>query len=341
MNKRFAIAGMMVCLLAWAVPGFGLEPEEAENLVFYFENDTFGGTDENYSNAVKISWTSEDIDEYTDGYEPGDVPVLGGFWSGEGYQRNFGFSVGQNIYTPEDTDTEELVEDDRPYAGLLYLAFALHRKTPKILDTLELTLGLVGPASLAEESQKLVHDILDIDSPEGWDNQLDNEPGIALTWQRSWRAVADGGSFGWGWDLIPHFGVTLGNISTFANAGFGLRFGYNVPQDFGTSLIRPAATVLVPTAESDPRLSQKRDFGIVWFARAEGRGVAYNVFLDGNTFEDSHSVDKEYFVADLSAGISILYKSVKLSYAQVYRTEEFEEQDGGHTFGSVALSITY
>ena len=341
MKRGVALAGMMLCLLAWAGPGFALEPEEAQNLVLYFENDTFGGTDENYSNAVKITWTSEGVDKYTNGYQPGKVPVLGGFWSGEGYQRNFSISVGQNIYTPEDTDTEELVEDDRPYAGLLYAAFGIHRKTPTILDTLELTLGVIGPASLAEESQKLVHDILDIDSPEGWDNQLDNEPGIALTWQRSWRAAAGGGASGWGWDLIPHFGLTAGNISTFANGGFGFRFGYNVPQDFGTSLIRPAGAILVPSAESDPRLSEKRDFGIVWFVGAEGRAVAYNVFLDGNTFEDSHSVDKEYFVADLSGGISLIYKTVKLTYAQVYRTEEFEEQDGGQMFGSVALSITY
>lgn len=29
------------------------------------------------------------------------------------------------------------------------------------------------------------------------------------------------------------------------------------------------------------------------FAGAEGRGVASNIFLDGNTFEDSHTVDRE------------------------------------------------
>lgn len=94
-------------------------------------------------------------------------------------------------------------------------------------------------------------------------------------------------------------------------------------------------------SETDPRLNSKRDFGIVWFAQVEGRAVAYNVFLDGNTFEDSHNVDKEPFVADFSAGISLIYKAFKLTYTHVYRTEEFTEQDGGQVFGSVALSMTF
>ncbi len=342
MKVWITVFHIIFILLAWVMTGLALEADDAESLVIYLENDTFGGTDKNYSNAVKISWTSGDIDEYSDdGFTPKDVPILGSWLSREGYQRNLGLSVGQNIYTPEDTESEELVEDDRPYAGLLYVAFALHRKDEITLDTLELTLGLVGPASLAKESQRLVHDIYRIDSPQGWENQLGNELGVGLSWQRSWRMVTVGGPSGWGWDLIPHLGIAAGNISTYGNTGFEIRFGYNLPRDFGTSLIRPAGNILAPVSAADPRLNSYQNFGIVWFAQAEGRAVAYNVLLDGNTFEDSHSVDKEHFVADFSAGISLIYKAFKLTYSHVYRTEEFTEQDGGQVFGSIAFSVTF
>jgi len=340
---KIGITVLTICFsLSWANTGGALEVEDAENLVIYLENDMFGGTDKNYSNAVKLSWTSGDIDEYgDDGFTPREVPILGRWLSREGYQRNLGFSIGQNIYTPEDTDSKELVEDDRPYAGLLYVAFGLYRKNEIKLDTLELTLGVIGPASLAQDSQRLIHDILGIDSPRGWENQLENEPGFGLSWQRSWRMITVDEPSGWGWDFIPHVGITAGNISTYANTGFDVRFGYNIPRDFGTSLIRPAGNILAPISETDPRLNTKRDFGIVWFVQAEGRAVAYNVFLDGNTFEDSHRVDKEPFIADFSAGFSLVYKVFKLTYTHVYRTKEFTKQNEGQVFGSIALSMTF
>ena len=80
------ITVLTICFsLPWAMTGLALEAEDAENLVLYLENDMFAGTDKNYSNAVKLSWTSGDIDEYSDdGFTPKDVPALGGWLSREG-----------------------------------------------------------------------------------------------------------------------------------------------------------------------------------------------------------------------------------------------------------------
>src|SRR3546814_3846176 len=41
-------------------------------------------------------------------------------------------------------------------------------------------------------------------------------------------------------------------------------------------------------------------FGLYHFVSAEGRLMVRNIFLDGNTFEDSHSVDKYPRVFDRS-----------------------------------------
>ena len=90
----------------------------------YLENDLFGGTDLYYTSGVKISWSSADLQNLAD--SPYASPFLGLFnllpyVNEKAYQKNLLFSLGQNIYTSEDTSTSELITIDWPYAGYVYL----------------------------------------------------------------------------------------------------------------------------------------------------------------------------------------------------------------------------
>lgn len=179
------------------------------------------------------------------------------------------------MYTPRNTSIQALIVDDRPYTGWTYLSAALHSKNMDLLNTFELSLGIVGPASQAEEVQTRVHELIDDQDPQGRDNQLKNEPGLMLVWQRFWRILRHHfGGVGFAWDLIPHAGVSLGNVFTYANLGEEIRFGYNLPVDFGTSLIRPGGGTSPPVGRQDPHLSAVSDFGIAFFAGVDGRAVA-------------------------------------------------------------------
>lgn len=320
-------------------------PQNRSTLIFYLENDAFAGTDQNYTNAVKFSWISRHLEKVEGGRGLAN-------WSQwfidrttavdhDEYMHNLALSFGQNIYTPRDTFVPTLIEYDQPYAGWTYLSAALHSQNFKLLNSLELSLGIIGPASLAEETQKIVHEWIDSDEPQGWDNQLSNEPGLMLTWQRFWRILRQPVGNGFAYDVIPHAGVTLGNVFTYANLGGELRFGYNLPADFGTSLIRPGGGTASPVSIGDPRLESFSKFGFSLFAGLDGRAIARNIFLDGNTWKESHSVDKNYFVADIASGVSVVYKPVKLTYTHVYRTKEFKDQDGGQFFGSLSISLTF
>jgi lipid A 3-O-deacylase len=64
------------------------------------------------------------------------------------------YAHGQNIFTPSKIKLEDPPPDDRPYAGWLYGSIGLIAETGQRLDVLDLTLGIVGPASLAEETQR-------------------------------------------------------------------------------------------------------------------------------------------------------------------------------------------
>jgi len=71
-----------------------------------------------------------------------------------GFQHAVSFSIGQNIYTPEDLERSDLIQDDRPYAGITYLAIGFHSKNSHRMDSLELDLGIVGPIPMPSSAKK-------------------------------------------------------------------------------------------------------------------------------------------------------------------------------------------
>jgi len=134
--------------------------------------------------------------------------------------------------------------------------------------------------------------------------------------------------------VLPHFGGALGNVFTYGAAGLTLRLGTDLEDDFGPPRIRPS---LPGSAYFSPGK------GFTWyvFAGLEGRAVLYNIFLDGNVFSDSHSVDKKPFVGDLQAGLVIQLDRFRITYTQIFRTKEFDDQADGDLFGSVSLSYHF
>lgn len=319
-----------------------LQPAQFGALTLYFENDAFSSTDRDYTNGMRLSWTSPSLKQFSDDAHVGGVAGLfdGAPWMGDaGYDRNVAISIGQSMFTPVDVRNPALVPNERPYAGWLYVGLGLVWKKPTVKNTLLFNIGVVGPWSLAEETQRLVHDALGQRSPQGWDNQLGNEVGINMSYERKWRLHHNPDNHGMGWDFLPYVGATLGNVYTHGTLGGELRFGHNLPDDFGTGAISDSATTPTPMESSAKPWAHR--FGWHLFARAEGRAVARNIFLDGNTFRNSHSVDKNPFVADLSLGFAINWRNSKLSYAYIYRTCEFKGQPDEQIFGSITLSIFF
>lgn len=317
----------------------------AGTITIYFENDLFTGTDRYYTNGAKISWSSADLEKLAD--TPYASPLLPlfdrvSFLNLEGYQKNLTFSLGQNIYTPDNTEAFDVVPGDRPYAGWLYLGVGVAWKNASVRNSLVLNIGVVGSWSFGEEAQRVVHESRDLAVPNGWDNQLHNELGIVATYERTWRWPHKSDRVGFGYEVLPHAGLALGNVQIYANAGAEARVGFNLPDDFGTPGIAPSATTPTPV-EGDQQATRARkfDLGAYLFARVNGRAVAHNIFLDGNTFGDSASVDRRPLVADLSGGVSVNYGNTKLTYAIVYRTKEFYGQEEGQLFGSVSVNFAF
>ncbi|GAB5413596.1 MAG: lipid A deacylase LpxR family protein [Congregibacter sp.] len=339
--------------ICWAAIGLliggPLQAQEERDwtLNLYLENDLFSQTDRDYTSGVRVSLVSPDLNSYVDDDTLPDWlqsvnKRLNFFHSrSEGLERNLVASLGQTIFTPQDREAVELVENDRPYAAWLFGRLGYQTRSKDQLDTLEFSLGVVGPAALGKEAQDFIHDLRDFERFNGWDNQLENELGIMFLWehrQKMTRIYNRNSQFGF--DLIGHAGVALGNVSTYVNAGAELRIGWAIPDDFGTSSLRPGGDNSTPYSNWSRRKT-KRDWGMHGFLSLDTRLVGQNIFLDGNTFTDSHSVDREPLVADAAIGVSMYYRGFRLSYAQILRSREFREQDETHSYGSLAISYIF
>ena len=347
-KKRRLILVFIILFLPSPSFAEGDEVRKSDTITVYLENDLFGfdNHDRYYTHGTKISWVSRDLTEYRDMVRsPAWLLRLMErlpFVNNAGDVRTVSLSLGQNIYTPENKQRSDLIPDDRPYAGITYLGFGLHSRNRNRMDTLELDLGIVGRHSYAEDCQKELHKWTDSPEPMGWAHQLHDEPVLNVYYERRWRTLQAGSAGGLGFDFIPHAGVAAGNVYTGANVGGQVRFGWHVPSDFGTYLIRPGSGGNAPVDETDPRFSRlSRRFGIHLFFAVDGNAVARNIFLDGNTFRDSHSVDKKPFVADIIGGVGIIIHRFKITYSYVHRTKEFDTQREAQNFGAVSVSFTF
>lgn len=357
-RNTLALLAALALTACLAAPGHAREerdtvaPEQAYTVTFYDENDFFAGTDQHYTNAFRISALSKDLAEYAhDPVIKNHAPWLADLLEEAPFvndrstnsTHNVGFAFGNSIYTPVETRQRNLIREDRPYAGYTYVSLALHAKNATRLDTFETTIGMVGPSAGGKFVQDSWHHLINTYRAKGWHNQIHDEPVIGFTWQHAdrtlYRDLSDDIAPGWAGDVIPHYGGTLGNAYTFANVGGQVRVGKHLPTDFGVSLIRPGSIVGAPGSKDDPQATGELGYNV--FAGVDGRYMARNIFLDGNTWRDSHSVNRIPWVADVYGGASVIWHKMTFTYTHVYRTREFDEQGDGQLYGSFSIGYTF
>lgn len=307
------------------------------------DNDLFAHQDQGYSSGVLLSLVSPNLKDYT-----GDpcLPALARWLNRyleriqpSGFdQQNMVVKIGQGLFTPDDPTRRDLIVDDRPYAGALLASFGYNARKGDRLRSTQLVFGLVGPHAYGKQSQDFIHGIIGSHKFRGWDNQLHDEPVLMLVHERSQRYARHTiGDRGLQWDVINHWGGAVGNFQTNLGAGTELRLGFRLPDDFGSSPVRPAGDNTAPT---ESYRVQSGWAGHVFLA-TDARWVLHDITLDGNTFRDSHSVDKKPLVGEAAIGMAITHDRWKFAFARYYRTREFDGQRSRPSFGSFTISRAF
>lgn len=263
---------------------------------------------------------------------------------------NTGYAVGQNMYTPADISIAAAQPEDRPWAGMLYVSRIARVRYPEPSlkaqreDRIEVSLGIVGPASLAKGTQIAFHKLIEAPRPAGWDHQLKNEPILQLRYETALRWQTKGNHA----DLIPRVRANLGNALTSLEAEVIGRVGWNL-SGFGVGTIVPTAVPLASKAvETPPNDDAKR---LKWFAsgnvflRGATRSVAHNILLDGNTVASNDiRIHRKVLVPEIAAGAELnLVGNLWLSYQFIRRGSEFESRSGrdapAQEFGALTLVL--
>lgn len=346
---------------AFASLPFGVEARAQTPGEFriYLENDSLLNpfptrTDRYYTHGTRLEWLRPE--QRSDAhFLPGvthadwcNLVCGGGFREGN---VNTGYALGQNMYTPEDISIATPQPNDRPWAGLLYgsriarISYEEESLNAQRQDRIELSLGIVGPASLAKEVQIGFHDLIGAGRPNGWDNQLRNEPVLQLRYETAFRwPRTEGGNA----DFIPRVRANLGNALTSLEAEVTGRIGWNL-SGFGVlSIPAPPPPPAFATTRRTNALTGAR-----WlasgnlFLRAGIRAVAHNITLDGNTFvRNDIRIHRKPFVPEIAAGLEVnLVGNFWLTYQFIHRGSEFERRNGrdapAQEFGSLTLAWTF
>lgn len=311
------------------------------------ENDRYYDTDRYYTNGLQLSLVN------AGGSIPSWARRMCRFLNcSDATVRSNVHNLGQLMYTPVVIQQAQPQPLDRPWAGLLYYerGYTLVAPDQQTLTTLTLLAGLTGRASLAEESQKWVHRMMDMPAPQGWENQIGSSLVLMATVERRWavRALKADWSNGTQLRTAAYWRAAIGNAMTHAGIGVAVALGKDLPDVIGATdgiqnRIQSASPIDVACLLSWLRCTT--------FASAELRAIAHNVFLDGRFGRDDPQVDSRPLVAETAVGLRIDLPRTRSSshgpwFVQVKvtrRSREFRSAGPvyAHTFGTITAGVDW
>ncbi len=289
------------------------------------DNDLFAGgeRDRDYTGGFAVAMSGTDA---RDRYASLD-PVLAAIdaavsTSDDEVTLRHSRQIGLMMFTPRDVTRSERIDNDRPYASLLFSTNARVRVAPddRTAWTSSLTVGVLG-LSFTEQLHGAVHDAVGSERPRGYEHQISagGEPTARYTLARHHLLVADPSS---NLDVKTTVQGSVGFL-TEASAAVTMRIGrLGTPWwSFAPELTDYIAAPMPIETSAQPEM--------YLFAGLRVKARAYNAFLQGQ-FRDSavrYSFDEiEPVVVEAWFGVvTQLLENTHVSYTLNYQSAELRE----------------
>lgn len=241
---------------------------------------------------------------------------------------SFSISLNSKLYTPLSNEIY-FNRNDRPYAGLLYLGFAINHRFKNAMESIALDMGLIGTLAAGNEIQNSIHDLIKVKRFKGWNNQVGNEEIVYLNLRYDYlhRFYIFKSSY-FSSDILLKGGIGVGNIAMHSHVGGVLRAGYNLGSNFLVSRI------------DDYHKIYNDKFFVYLFMALQNRFVLFNRLITGtkNNFND---LSISHYIYDFSYGLNIGYKGFSLSSSFNYPSREFTTQIPSNYYGSIGLNFAF
>ena len=327
------------------------QEEQHSYLTFYYENDLFNGEDANYTSggrlsyitpgkpAVDIAFIQHTLDFLSGGEDSSELmKSIWGLNHLSEVEYSYGFALTQLMYTPVEFETPTPPPGERPYVGWLGVSFSIHARDRRTLNSVEISIGTVGPDAFAEDTQDYIHDTIGEDKFQGWDSQMPNEPtlNIVFNQKRRWHLLEDANlPMNLEIDGFHETGVSLGNFLTDIHVGGLIRIGWNLPVEFSDAR-------LTQTAHTQRLFSNGESGGERWsgyaILGARGSAVFHDITIDGPVFRSyDTNIKREPLIGEAYIGFGVRRGNWEFGYVHTYRSKQFESQGDPQGFGSVAI----
>ncbi|TWJ02511.1 hypothetical protein JN11_01484 [Mucilaginibacter frigoritolerans] len=241
-----------------------------------------------------------------------------------------GFETGQKIFNPQSGYVPGPQYIDRPFAGYTYIGSTLnflYKNESNIKVSAQL--GVVGPASGAEQVQTWVHKTFGFYTPGGWQYQIQNN--FELNLSAAYNKLLARASWV---DVSFTSYLNLGN--GFSGAGLGplIRLG-NFNQLFNS-----VSTQSTATKNNSIKKLHKNELYLYYQPLINY--VAYDATIQGGLF-DNHSdpnsqeitKDKEPFIFSNQIGLAFTANRFTFDIAAIFHTLDDKEMVQSHQWGSV------
>lgn len=307
----------------------------ADTFNISWDNDLLLGLDQGYTNGVRLAYLtspSEDKKAVSANISraAGDFfEALPGVDTGSQSQA-VSFSLRQLMVTPADLSLKEPSRNDLPYAGYLFLSSSVWSWDPETITGYGAHVGVVGPESGAEASQKWVHSLTGSEKPRGWDYQLGSDVvgGLQATHARKlWRSGRKGELEQ---ELAWVGSAMASSFRTQARVGGVWRTGKYLSGNFIPDFAGASSTVALPSALNNA------GWGWSVFLGVGLEYVPYS-YLESNAgpyeFEES--------VLQAQVGIGATWQWQNLQAALIARASNGEEESNKDSFSFGTLSLTW
>lgn len=269
-----------------------------------FDNDVAFNSDNQFSNGWSFQ-VHTPVAESWDAVE-GPIALIKkiGAWlpslTAPGLQYRMSGSIGQIIQTPDEIENPNLITDDVPYAGVLTLKSTWIAYNDEQFRGFEFVFGVLGRPSMAEQTQNFVHNLIDTDIAQGWDNQLKNELVVNFNYMRKKKFYRRGDPAGFAFDATVNGDIQLGTLFTAVGARLETRFGTNMPRGFAYRADPIGRFLTYDATLAPPNPNTSSMYGTFSIGAVYS---AHSILLDGNVFRDTvHSVEKEDVVGVATLG---------------------------------------
>lgn len=236
-------------------------------------------------------------------------------------------TAGQKMFNPQGGNVPNLNFHDRPFAGYLYAGGSANffYKKESILKT-SLELGTVGPRSLGEDAQKLLHKTVGFYEINGWQYQIKNEftANFSVQYTRLLHR-SEYNKIDFSFEGYANVGTTFNG----AGAGVLMRTG-NINQLFQTAYTNST----IGTRLKSAKLVTAETF---FYAKPQLNFVAYDGTIQGTLLNTDRKYEVKKFVFAQQLGFNYSSQRFTFDFGLLFKTKEVKDIVHSHQYGTISM----